>query len=228
MQIARSLLACCLVLLASGQASAPPGGTITGEVQVFNQGKLVAKPTDLWVYLEDERRSSVRPGKGVEEKITQKDKRFVPRVLVIPVGATVAFPNRDREEHNVFSPGRSSIPLFDLLRYGPGKSKSQKFLALGEFDIYCDIHMEMSSTIKVVPTTRFAPVGSDGTFQFTNVPAGRYKVVAWAPASRDVKSELIELASGETEKTQPLHLQKGVLATTHLRKDGLPYDYKQR
>src|SRR5689334_15490466 len=97
MRIARALIACSLVLLVSGQAPAPSGGTISGTVEVFDRSKKapVTKPKDVWVYLEDQRRSRSLPGTGVLETITQKNYKFTPQVLVVPLGATVEFPNRD-------------------------------------------------------------------------------------------------------------------------------------
>ena len=42
----------------------------------------------------------------------QRDRQFAPRLLAVPVGSTVAFPNFDPIYHNVFS--RSQVTPFDL------------------------------------------------------------------------------------------------------------------
>ena len=46
---------------------------------------------------------SGRPGTPVSAEIYQKDRAFHPHVLVIPVGSSVDFPNRDNTQHHVYS-----------------------------------------------------------------------------------------------------------------------------
>jgi len=223
MRAARYLIACSVVLLVSGQAPAPADGTITGTVAVFDKAKRVDEP-DVWVYLEQMERPPRSPGKGRGATITQKNVKFDPRVLVIPVGATVAFPNKDPIEHNVFSPWIDARRIgFENGRYAAGKGgKTRTFAQPGVFDIYCDIHASMAATIKVVPTIYFAPVRA-GTYQITNVPPGRYKVGAWSPTTNDNKSDMIELAVGETKAIDPIHLHRRSITTAHDRRDGTPY-----
>src|SRR2546430_16887912 len=48
----------------------------------------------------------------VTVEMATSDKEFVPRVLVVPVGSTVRFANRDPFDHNVFSASDSN--QFDL------------------------------------------------------------------------------------------------------------------
>jgi len=224
MRAARYLIACSVVLLVSGQAPAPAGGTITGTVTVFDKAKRVDEP-DVWVYLELMDRPPSLPGKDRQAAITQKNVKFAPKVLVIPVGTTVAFPNKDPIEHNVFSPWIDARRLgFQNGRYPAGKGgKAQTFGQPGVFNIYCDIHASMSATIKVVPTIYFAEV-RDGTYQIPNVPPGRYKVGAWSPKTNDNKSDVIELAVGETKAIEPIHLHRRSITPAHDRWDGTPYD----
>ena len=49
-----------------------------------------------------------------DPSLAQQDTAFMPNVLVVPVGTTVEFPNRDPFFHNVFS--YSSAQRFDLGR----------------------------------------------------------------------------------------------------------------
>lgn len=225
MRSARYLFLCSVLLLVSGQAPMPTGGTVTGEVEMDKHGKLLPEPADVWVYLEDVERPRARPGTGWTAPIVQKNNRtFDPRVLLIPVGATVTFPNKDTEEHNVFSPAKGDNEMWDLGRYGPKKTNSKKFLVADEYAIYCDLHKEMSATIKVVPTRHFVRV-TDGRFTLTNVPPGRYKVVAWAPGSAEVKSDVLEVVAGVTRAVPNLNLHWGALNTIHLRMDGTQYPY---
>ena len=54
-------------------------------------------------------------------QIVQKDLKFTPSLLVVPVDTVVSFPNLDLEFHNVFS--YSKTKRFDLGRYHKGESK---------------------------------------------------------------------------------------------------------
>ena len=54
------------------------------------------------VFLESrEARQLSKPLTGAE--IAQVGRQFVPRVLVVPVGTAVSFPNRDTVRHHVYS-----------------------------------------------------------------------------------------------------------------------------
>ena len=57
----------------------------------------------------------------VRAEIGTADKQFSPHVLVVPVGSTVAFPNHDPFNHNVFS--LSEENPFDLGLYGRGETR---------------------------------------------------------------------------------------------------------
>jgi len=223
MRIAAIALIGMLLLLPSGPEAAPPaGGIVNGQVLVVgNNGKTIANPCNVWVYLKQVSRR--KPTPPPDQQIVQETEVFKPHVLVVPVGTKVRFPNRDKTEHNVFS---STVPIFDLGRYTQGAGKVQSFLDVGEYDIYCDIHKNMSAKVKVVDSERgwIRAVKSDGTFSIADVPAGTYKVIAWTPDS-DEKSapEPITVVDQQTKALQyPIHLRIGN-PKPHKRKDGSDY-----
>src|SRR5580704_2223643 len=71
---------------------------------------LAAERARVVVYLEGQ-----FPPSPVTATMEQKDRRFIPELLVIPVGSTVSFPNLDPIFHNVFS--LSKPKSFDLGNY---------------------------------------------------------------------------------------------------------------
>src|SRR5579862_265795 len=92
--------------------------TVKGHVNVSHAdaAEEVSEGADgvvVWLVPADtsrkDRRSSVE---SPHYKIVQRDKRFVPHLLVVPVGSTVEFPNSDPWLHNVFSISRGI--QFDL------------------------------------------------------------------------------------------------------------------
>jgi plastocyanin len=220
-----------LLVGADGAAPAKPEvkGSISGKVIAVKDGKPVTQ-TDVYVYLEPVGRKAKKgalPGKGVRKEIHQKSVNgtqvFEPHVVVIPVGGAVAFPNDDRQEHNVFSP---TDPGFDLGRYNTDKKgKSQTFEDADEFDIFCDIHPQMWAKVKVVDSAYIAPV-VDGAFTFAGVPPGTYKVIAWTADSAEVKSDKVVVKDAAVTLSDALHLQVTTRSGCHDRKDGTPYDAK--
>jgi hypothetical protein len=60
-------------------------------------------PSDVVIWLEPTGNTpDAKPAPGHFE-LVQKDKKFSPHLLVVPVGSSISFPNRDPFFHNVFS-----------------------------------------------------------------------------------------------------------------------------
>lgn len=215
-----ALLGLATLSIARVPEAAPTDGVVTGTVKFLRGGKATVI-TDGFVYLVAVRNGRQLPPKPIRATIAQRYRKFTPNRIVIPVDSTVAFPNNEvpspDNEHNVFSP---TDPVFDLKRYGSGKVKSQVFKDEGEFDIYCDLHVEMNAKVKVVDSDYIVPV-INGGFELKAVPAGKYKVVAWAPDSAESKETIIVVA-GETAQVPQLNVQLGK-AKPHTRLDGRPY-----
>jgi plastocyanin len=193
-------------------------GTVAGTVTIRKDGKAVSDLSNVVVYLAD---TSDPEGTTLERRvIRQKDERYVPYLTVVPKGTTISFPNDDKYEHNVFSP--PDPDWFDLGRYKKGPGKARLFNIAGEIDLYCDIHPSMEAKVKVVPSSLFARVGSDGKFRIDNVPAGTHTIVAWLPNSREVKTQ-VKVEAGKTATASALNLQEGDPLPRHRRKDGTDY-----
>jgi plastocyanin len=126
------------------------------------------------VFLRDAPASSTQP-RVVE--IRQKDENFLPRVVAVPVGSEVQFPNDDPIYHNVFSLSRAKT--FNLGRFPRGESKSVRVTKPGVVKVFCEIHSHMTATIMVFNHPWFAMVGEDGRFELANVPPGQRDITAW-------------------------------------------------
>jgi plastocyanin len=210
-----------LLLILLGAGPTPGGSTITGTVHA--SGKP-AEGQDIYVYLKPVKRSYGKaPGVGMTFAMHQRNEQFDPHVLVVPRGATITFPNDDANTtHNVFSP---SEPHFDLGRANGKQSKnlSRPFDDEGVFDIYCDIHKQMWAKIKVVDTTFIVKV-EGGKYTFTNVPPGKYQVVAWAPDTTEVMTDVVIVADGATATPKrELKPQLAPLVLDHVRSDHTSY-----
>ncbi|MEO8049437.1 MAG: hypothetical protein ABI833_03390 [Acidobacteriota bacterium] len=121
------------------------------------------------------------PSAVVNASIEQRDRRFVPDLVVIPAGSAVSFPNFDPIFHNVFS--LSKAKSFDLGNYPARQSRTVTFRKPGMIAVYCHLHPNMAATIVVAPTRWAAQADGNGVFALKGVPAGTYTVVAWHKAA---------------------------------------------
>jgi len=126
------------------------------------------------VYLQD---APARSIPAVTVAIRQLGENFIPRVVAVPVGSTVEFPNDDPIYHNVFSLSRAKA--FNLGRYPRGKSRSQRFDTPGVVKVFCEIHSHMSATVMVFNHPWFAVPDDDGGFELPAVPPGERQITAW-------------------------------------------------
>ena len=181
-------------------------------------GKIAGGGGEAFVYVED-----VVASAGGTAKMTQEGRQFAPHVLAVQKGTRVEFPNLDAVFHNVFSVTPDAS--FDLGSYRQGESRSVTMTKPGVVTVYCNMHPNMVGYILVTPSALVARVGSDGFYRLTNVPAGRHKLVAWAPNAKPVTTD-VEVGDAETA-TIELELKRGRTAP-HTNKDGMAYgSYKE-
>jgi hypothetical protein len=133
----------------------------------------------------------------------QQNLQFVPHVLAIQRGTTVQFPNSDPLRHNVFS--ISPAKRFNLGMYAQGEPRSLAFDKAGVVHILCNVHLEMSAYILVLPNHYFAVVGPDGHFRIPNLPAGRHRVRYWQEEVPEQEIESLVPDSGSVT----IHFKSG-------------------
>ncbi len=141
-------------------------------------------------------RDDLAPKPPVTGVIQQTNRRFEPELLVVPVGSTVVFPNSDPIFHNVFS--FSKAKEFDLGYYPKNQSRSVKFARSGIVQIYCHIHPNMYAAVVVTASRWHAKPKEDGSFSWTGVPPGKYRLVAWHKAAGLFQKEIVVAGTGET------------------------------
>jgi plastocyanin len=110
-------------------------------------------------------------------RIVQHNKTFVPRLLVIPAGSTVDFPNNDKWFHNAFSISRGR--QFDLGLYEAGVVRSVRFDRAGVSYLFCSIHPEMMAIVVTVDSKYFGISDKVGRVAIDNVPPGQYFLHVW-------------------------------------------------
>ncbi len=192
---------------------------ITGKIAfVTKRGQNpVAAETLVWVEPVSGRVPRATPSTF---QIVTRNKTLVPHVLAIPVGSTVTFPNDDPISHNLFS--LSSNNAFDLGLYRKGAGKSQKFETPGIVNVYCNVHPNMSAVIQVMTTPYFAFADGNGNFTVTNVPVGKYRLVAWNEQGGQAEVPL-EISGASPPAIAMTLDSRNYRATQHMDKAGKPY-----
>ncbi len=123
----------------------------------------------------------------------QKQIAFQPHVLIVPVGAQVAFPNRDTVRHHVYS--FSKAKRFDLKLYGREDQRSVTFDTAGVVALGCNIHDSMSGFVIVSATPFYARTDAQGRVTIPDVPAGPVTLRLWSPSIRASGNTLAQAAS---------------------------------
>lgn len=152
---------------------------------IYHRGAAVGPPADMAEFSRSElARSAIyleggesAPAENVSAELKQQNRMFLPETLVIPVGATVSFPNLDPIFHNVFSFSRPST--FDLGNYPQGETRKVTFRKAGIVSVFCHLHSNMSASIVVAPSRWYASPNADGGYALKDVPPGNYTLVFW-------------------------------------------------
>jgi len=159
---------CCVVLSLAANA-----GTLSGSVKGA-QGQSV-------VYLQAMQAApAAAPTQAY--KIDQKGMKFVPDLLVVPVGATVEFDNDDAAAHNVYWSSISGNKKLgkNLGTFPSGQKGTFKFDHPGVVQLLCNVHPEMSAYVIVTPSPYYAQTDQIlGDYFIQNVPDGKYQAFVW-------------------------------------------------
>jgi|SRR6185369_2190052 len=175
----RRLAPLAFALLVTGAAAAG-AEDLRGTIQLVTKGgKSAATESDVTqavVYFEPAGGAPPRRSEAPQEMVTRQ-KQFVPRVMAVPRGARVRFPNQDPILHNVFSvsPGN----FFDLGLYNQGPGKEQKLDKPGLVRVFCNVHHSMVAYILVLDTPYYTQPGPDGRFTLSGLPKGPGRLTIW-------------------------------------------------
>ncbi|PAX99431.1 methylamine utilization protein [Pseudoalteromonas sp. HM-SA03] len=125
------------------------------EVQIVDADKQPLANAAVWLQGDgfDNKRTTL------DYKMEQKDKAFVPHILMVQAGTQVSFPNLDPILHHVYS--FSAAKPFELKLYRDDP-KQVLFDQTGVVELGCNIHDWMLGYIVVVDSPLFAVTDSSG------------------------------------------------------------------
>src|SRR5262249_28921107 len=139
----------------------------------------------------------VGPGKGVKNTVVylegvERGKKaadlemdnvkcsFVPHVAAVMVGARVRVRNTDPVLHNTHA-FHDRVTVFNIAQ--PNKDQvidvTQRIKRPGVIEVLCDAHTHMRGWLLARDNPYFAVTDAEGRFRITEIPPGRYRVVAW-------------------------------------------------
>ncbi len=181
--------------------SAPLGGSAgtpaaKGNITITVSSTPANAAKSAVVYLEDAPKD-----RDVNGTLDNRQMAFIPHVLVVTAGAKITFSNSDPFPHNVFSPDNEKWDMGMIPAHG---TRVRKFEKPGTYTVLCNVHPNMKAYIVVVPSSYFAKSDKSGEFVIHDVPAGKYKLVAWGPS---VKGEQQEIAV-DGDKTVAFELHR--------------------
>jgi plastocyanin len=121
------------------------------------------------------------PQRPVSSKVMdQIDRQFQPRVLVVPVGTEVTFPNRDDVRHQVYS--FSPTKPFELRLFQGTDAPPVTFKQAGPVVLGCNIHDAMIGYILVTDSPWYATSDTGGEIDLDYLPEGALPVSWWHPS----------------------------------------------
>ena len=208
-------------------ASPPLFVAVKGRVELLKAkakgGKVDASGVVLWLEPLDGARAGLRRQR---QKLDQRNKRFVPHVVVVETGGEVDFPNNDPFFHNVFSIYNGK--RFDLGLYASGEARPVLFNRPGVSYIFCNIHPQMSAIVITLDTPYHALTDATGNFAISDVPSGRYRLQVWheraLPATLATLMQTVQVTANGLDLGVLRVSEEGYIPRPHPNKHGGDYD----
>lgn len=172
-------------------------GTATVSISVKQANGMPVKDAVVMVYpAADSGKQPVRFPWAMD--MAQQNIAFTPGTLIVPAGATVRFPNKDKVRHSIYSFSKSA--KIDIQLYGKDETRTHSFAVPGSVALGCKIHDSMRGYIKVVNTPFAAKTDHNGIARIGQLPGGAATLKVWHPQMRSrtgEHSEAMTLTGGQ-------------------------------
>jgi plastocyanin len=174
---------------AAAAASSAGSGSIAGSAHITGTAVVVLEP------------KSARAFAPPDEKpvMDQAGLTFGPELLLVRTGYPVEFRNSDDTLHNVrVSHEETRASAFNVA-IPTGESYSYTFERDGFYRVGCDIHPAMAASVFAASSPFTTLADADGSFTFTDVPAGAWTVTVYNDGKKLHKD--VDVAGGVTNVT---------------------------
>ena len=125
---------------------------------------------------------NISAGKAMElpeqrRHLDQRHCRYVPHILLVPQSAALQMQSSDATLHTIHMDGAAS---FNLPFPFTAQITSRNMSVPGLVNLRCNGgHVWMNAEMMVVQHPYYAVTDESGRFEFSEVPAGTYQIVAW-------------------------------------------------
>jgi hypothetical protein len=149
--------------------------------------------------------------------LNQKNCRYEPHILLVPVQATLTVKSSDPLLHTVHMSGSAD---YNLPFTAKGQEITRPMTREGIVSLRCNAgHVWMNGEMIVAKNPYYAVTDEDGRFELTQVPPGQYEIVAWHEGWRVVgESPVYDLATQVRVKrpvfSDPIMWSKQVAVST--------------
>jgi len=155
----------------------------------------------------------------------QRNRLFVPRLLVVAVGSSVQFPNNDTVSHQVYSfspPKHFQLPLYKGEIHPPVVFDRPGLVVLG-----CNIHDSMVGYIYVTPAPYFGSTDARGALLLKDLPKRDYQIAIWSPYIADAPATLTRSVrvEGSGSQAERFQLKVGLRAEPEPKPRRENWDY---
>lgn len=194
-------------------------GTLKGVLSLTANGQALraTEGMDAVIYYRPKAPVAVSPDPEPAVMTTRR-KQFVPRILAVPQGSTVRFPNEDPILHNVFS--TSTENAFDVGQYGKGEGKTHQFERVGLVRVYCNVHHSMYGFVLVLDTPFHGRADAQGRFELTGLPLGEGELIVFHDRAPPLRQKVVVGETGVLQLKLDLSKRK---VPAHANKFGKPY-----
>ncbi|MGO9405021.1 MAG: hypothetical protein ACLPVW_16280 [Terriglobales bacterium] len=125
--------------------------------------------------------------------LDQKNCRYEPHILLVPLRATLTVRDSDPLLHTVQMTGSADYNLPFVLA---GQEATRSMTREGKVSLRCNVHVWMNGEMMVAPHPYYAVTDREGNFELTQVPPGDYEIVAWHEGWRVVgENALYDIAT---------------------------------
>jgi hypothetical protein len=125
--------------------------------------------------------------------LNQKNCRYEPHILLVPLQATLTVRDSDPLLHTVQMSGNADYNLPFVLA---GQEITRPMTREGKVSLSCNVHVWMNGEMMVARHPYYAVTDEYGNFELTEVPPGDYEIVAWHEGWRVVgESALYDIAT---------------------------------
>lgn len=173
---------------------------IPDERLVVGEGQGVK---NVFVFMKKAPKGSPEPNTAEPVFFDQKNCRFIPHCMIVPVGATLKVLSGDDVAHNTHTNPARNNGVSSLVAANDRDGQLELVYTSGEnpFSVTCDFHSWMKAYHLPLDHPYGAVTDDNGNFEIPDVPAGKHDFVVWHEAANGnfVERKLtVNVSAGKT------------------------------